>query len=207
MTMWPKDKRADLERQFRELTVLRLTDREIADRLNVSQSWLQRTRARLHMQRIPQSERVSREKNPAWTGGARVLLKGYWYCYAPDHPNRTKQNRMAEHRLVMETKLGRLLDPKEVVHHLDGNPRNNHPANLEVFATNTDHLRHELKGRCPKWTPEGWARMQAGVQLSARNRRAKANERRRLQSIAHSADTGDSTGGSPVSEMAAEPQK
>ena len=55
---------------------------------------------------------------------------------------------MAEHRLVMEEKLGRLLLPSEVVHHKDGNKTNNHPDNLELFSSNGKHISTEHSG----WT-------------------------------------------------------
>jgi hypothetical protein len=73
----------------------------------------------------------------------------------------------------MEQKLGRYLLPSEVVHHIDGNPQNNAPDNLLHFATNAAHLKHELTGRVPNWTPEGWAAMQVGIR-KPRNRRSSA---------------------------------
>ncbi len=49
-----------------------------------------------------------------------------------------------EHRVVAEHKLGRLLLPCEIVHHRDGNKRNNTPENLEVL-TRAEHLRVHFK--------------------------------------------------------------
>lgn len=46
------------------------------------------------------------------------------------------------HRIIAEQKLGRKLLPGEVVHHIDGNVRNNKPENLFVFASQADHLAH-----------------------------------------------------------------
>ena len=43
------------------------------------------------------------------------------------------------HRIVAEQLLGRPLRPGEVVHHIDGNKRNNDPSNLMVFASQKEH--------------------------------------------------------------------
>ena len=45
-----------------------------------------------------------------------------------------------EHRLVAESRLGRSLLKGEIVHHADGNKRNNDPGNLEVI-TQAEHMR------------------------------------------------------------------
>lgn len=45
------------------------------------------------------------------------------------------------HVIAMETRLGRRLRADEVVHHIDGNPSNNHPDNLSLM-TRAGHARH-----------------------------------------------------------------
>jgi len=45
-----------------------------------------------------------------------------------------------ERRRIARLKLGRDLLPNEVVHHIDGNPHNNKPSNLQVM-TNSEHTR------------------------------------------------------------------
>lgn len=49
------------------------------------------------------------------------------------------------HRWVAELKLGRKLKPGEVVHHINGNKRNNKPSNLMVFSSQADHLEWHKK--------------------------------------------------------------
>ena len=104
--------------------------------------------------------------NSQWKGG-RVLDKdGYWLVWHPDHPHaRNRKTHGAgyvlEHRLVMEQQIGRYLEPSEVVHHRNNDNGDNRPENLELFATNGEHLRHELTGKCPKWSPEGRERILA----------------------------------------------
>ena len=45
-----------------------------------------------------------------------------------------------EHRLVMEKYLGRKLDKKEYVHHIDHNRENNNIENLIVCKSEMEHL-------------------------------------------------------------------
>lgn len=52
-----------------------------------------------------------------------------------------------EHRMVAARKIGRPLKKGEVVHHKDGNRRNNHPDNLEVLPSQAEHARLHAEER------------------------------------------------------------
>ncbi len=67
----------------------------------------------------------------------RIDERGYVLIGCRNHPN-ARQGRVSEHRLVIEGVLGRYLDKSEIVHHIDGDRRNNDPSNLMV----TDHKNH-----------------------------------------------------------------
>lgn len=72
---------------------------------------------------------------------------------------------------MMEEHLGRLLLQSEVVHHRDKNKANNAIDNLELYSANSEHLKQELTGKCPKWTEDGKRRIRAGIRRSADGRR------------------------------------
>lgn len=54
--------------------------------------------------------------------------------------------RIDEHRYIMEQFLGRKLDRYEVVHHKNGDKRDNRIENLEVMPL-AEHTRKHLKGK------------------------------------------------------------
>src|SRR5699024_12007579 len=49
--------------------------------------------------------------------------------------------RYYEHRAIAEWKIGRPLRPGEIVHHLNNDPRDNHPDNLAVLPSQSAHMR------------------------------------------------------------------
>jgi hypothetical protein len=49
------------------------------------------------------------------------------------------------HRRVAEIKLGRPLRPGEVIHHRDGNKRNNAPDNIRVYVSHSEHMKDEAR--------------------------------------------------------------
>lgn len=76
---------------------------------------------------------------PKWRGGRYIDHQGYVSVFAPDHPTAVN-NRVREHRLVMERKLGRALRRDEHVHHIDGDKTNNDLSNLVVMSK-SEHMK------------------------------------------------------------------
>ena len=81
------------------------------------------------------------ENSPVWKGGKFKNYGGYIMIYSPNHPYRNARNKVAQHRLVVESKIGRYLTTKETVHHIDFIKNNNVPTNLIAFISQGSHIR------------------------------------------------------------------
>jgi len=68
----------------------------------------------------------------SFKGKPMKTSQGYIIIPAPDHPFCNGKGRMMQHRLVMETALGRHLEAEEIVHHLNGIRHDNRLENLVV---------------------------------------------------------------------------
>lgn len=90
---------------------------------------------------------------PSCRGGAAALnQQGYVLEYCPDHP-RVNGSTVLQHRLVMECTLGRLLEPYEVVHHLNGDRTDNRASNLQVLDARLHGLEHAEESRARQQAP------------------------------------------------------
>ena len=70
----------------------------------------------------------------------------YVAVLSPHHPFCDSKGYVLEHRLIVEKHLMRFLEPTEVVHHIDGNTKNNSVENLAVM-NKKEHDQHHTNQR------------------------------------------------------------
>ncbi len=81
----------------------------------------------------------------------KVVSKGHYnYAVVKGHPFATRHGYVLEHRIVVENNLGRILEKSEVVHHKNGNKKDNRISNLEVMTKEAHARLHQL-GVGRKW--------------------------------------------------------
>lgn len=143
------------------------TASQIAERFDVFSETVRKYARRRNLTIHRQEQ--SLESHPSWKGGTTLDRSGYelqrvdaegeygYLIRALRHGD--KRGYAPTHRIAMHDKLGRRLKEGEVVHHIDGDVRNNHPDNLDTYPTNAEHLADTLKGKVPNWSAEGKARM------------------------------------------------
>lgn len=96
-------------------------------------------------------------KNPIWKSDSRVSPYGYILIRNEDHPFANCDGFVFEHRLVAEKYLlteensvvidgQKYLSPDYVVHHIDGNKKNNAVDNLQIM-TLAEHTSYHHKAR------------------------------------------------------------
>lgn len=85
--------------------------------------------------------------------GFTINKSGYKLIYKPEHSTSSKKGYVMEHRLVMEKYLGRLLEKKEKVHHVNGNPSDNRIENLRLCTSQQEHMSTHRDPVSGKFSP------------------------------------------------------
>lgn len=78
------------------------------------------------------------QDSPNWKGGREITKDGYVCLWL------SRNEKILEHRKVMEEHLGRRLYRSEVVHHINGNNADNRLANLQLTTFSEDIRQHNL---------------------------------------------------------------
>lgn len=85
-------------------------------------------------------------KNPFWKGGMVLASNGYILIrVGTGHHLSDVRGYAYEHRIVAEKKSGRRLNGGEVVHHINGDRKDNRPSNLAIVNGNAEHFVHHRK--------------------------------------------------------------
>jgi uncharacterized protein (DUF1330 family) len=92
----------------------------------------------------PNTEYKKGYNHPNWKGG-KIKKDGYVMVRVNNHPFTNNRGYVKEHRLVMEKHLGRYLNKKEVVHHINGIRDDNKIENLMLFKNNQEHSKHHRR--------------------------------------------------------------
>jgi len=89
---------------------------------------------------------LKQRRSKTWCNGGKYKDQfGYVQVYCPDHPH-SQRGMVPEHRLNMEGSLGRILNPKEVVHHINEIRDDNKIKNLQLFESKGKHAHfHAIK--------------------------------------------------------------
>lgn len=123
------------------------------------------------------SAALSGESNPNWSGGRSIdPTDGYVRIHMPGHPMASPNGYVREHRLVMSEHLGRMLEPSEVIHHINGDRTDNRIENLDLMSQ-AEHMRLEHTGR--KRSDETRAKMSA-AQRGLKKRPFSAEHKARM---------------------------
>jgi transposase len=117
---------------------------EIAADLGFPRGVIRKRMVEAGISRLPPKARP--HKNAFYRGGRTWDTGGYVLVLVPSHPRARNGRYVAEHRLVVEAEIGRLLKPGEVVDHRNGDTTDNRWPNLRLFESNAEHLRVTLGG-------------------------------------------------------------
>jgi HNH endonuclease len=96
--------------------------------------------------REPNGRFLKGSKHPDWKGG-RSKNQGYIFVYAPESFSCKVRGKtsIAEHILVVESRLRRRLKDGEHIHHINGIRDDNRIENLQILTKEIHFKIHKLK--------------------------------------------------------------
>jgi hypothetical protein len=105
---------------------------------------------KIPMRTLSEDKKLLKARYPDWVNYnyiGKSKSNNYITVYKPDHPAANYKKCVFEHRLVMESILGRYLTEKEVVHHIGvryplgsiENKQDNNEDNLCLFSSESEH--------------------------------------------------------------------
>ena len=124
----------------------KLSSTQIGEIVSCPAKYVQRVMLKYDLPRL-KSGPPRGERNPFWKGGRVIDRDGYVSVPAPqNHPRAKNSGRILEHRLMMEQKIGRFLEPEEVVHHKNTCHLDNRIENLQLMTRKTHFGHHVVRG-------------------------------------------------------------
>jgi hypothetical protein len=110
-----------------------MSQHAIGQELHMSQAVISRV---LRQNGLPTVKKAEGASHGNWKGGRTTTGEGYVQCMvALDDPMASMRSRsgyVLEHRLVVARAIGRPLEPRETVHHINGDRRDNRLENLQL---------------------------------------------------------------------------
>ncbi|WP_258881160.1 HNH endonuclease [Clostridium tagluense] len=106
------------------------------------------------------------EKCCNWKGGRKVNKKGHVLILKKNHPLADINGYVLEHRYVMCEHLGRILEPNEIVHHINEIKTDNRIENLKLMSNSEHTILHHTGAKRSKLT-------KLNISIAAKNRRKK----------------------------------
>jgi len=82
------------------------------------------------------------DKHPNWKGGRVNKGGGYKGLWIPSHPRADKKGYVYEHIIVMENSLGKPIEAGSVIHHINGDKKDNRMENLYLCIPSEHEKAH-----------------------------------------------------------------